>query len=121
MKNFVNWLSLFTASGTLICCAIPSLLVALGMGASLAGFVTNFPQLIWLSQYKIVVFSISGVMLVFAYLMQRNAEDLSCPVDPELAAACASSRKWSKVILAVSIVIWLLGATFAFLLPILNL
>ena len=32
-------LSLFTSVGTLLCCALPALLVTLGMGAALAGFV----------------------------------------------------------------------------------
>lgn len=39
-------LSIATSSSTLICCALPALLVAIGAGATLAGLVTAVPQLI---------------------------------------------------------------------------
>ena len=35
--RLTSYLSLFTATGTLLCCALPSLLVTLGLGATLAG------------------------------------------------------------------------------------
>lgn len=120
MKTFINWLSLFASSGTLLCCALPSLFVALGMGASLAGFVSAFPQLVWVSQYKLAVFAASGIMLAASFFLQRSSQNLSCPADPALAEACMSSRKWSQGILYFSILIWATGATFAFVLPLMN-
>jgi hypothetical protein len=39
-------LSLFASSSTLICCAIPALLVSLGAGAALASLVAVFPQIV---------------------------------------------------------------------------
>jgi hypothetical protein len=33
------WLSLAASGGTLVCCALPALLVSLGLGAALAGLV----------------------------------------------------------------------------------
>ena len=39
--------SLFTSFSTLICCALPALLVSIGAGATLAGIISNFPQLIF--------------------------------------------------------------------------
>ena len=41
MKALVGYLGLFSSFGTLVCCAIPSALVLLGFGASLAGFLTK--------------------------------------------------------------------------------
>ena len=35
-QNTVSWLTLFAASGTLICCALPILFVTLGLGAAVA-------------------------------------------------------------------------------------
>ena len=49
-KNLiVPSLSLFTSLGTLLCCALPSLFVAIGAGAVLAGLISNMPFLIVLS------------------------------------------------------------------------
>ena len=61
-KNLiVPSLSLFTSLGTLLCCALPSLFVAIGAGAVLAGLISNMPFLIVLSKYKIILFIISIV------------------------------------------------------------
>ena len=114
MKNKAAWLSLFASSSTLVCCVLPSLLVVLGMGATMAGLVSNFPQLIWLSQYKAYVFSFSGVLISLAAIMHYKARNEPCPIDPELAKTCKATRKWSFVILAISGGLWLTGAFFAF-------
>ena len=37
-------LSLLTSGGTLVCCALPALLVALGAGATLASLVAAVPH-----------------------------------------------------------------------------
>jgi uncharacterized membrane protein len=108
-------LALFTSLGTLVCCALPALLVTLGLGASLAGFVGAFPQVVWLSEYKAVVFAVSGVMLVAAALMQWRARSLPCPADPVQAQACARLRRVSTAALALAVLVWLIGFFFAFL------
>ena len=43
-------ISLFTSFGTLICCALPAMFVALGAGAVLAGLVSSLPFLILISK-----------------------------------------------------------------------
>jgi hypothetical protein len=113
----VSFLSLFTSGGTLICCALPALMVSLGAGATLAGLVTNFPQLIWLTEHKTALFITAGVMLVAAGVMQWRAKSLPCPADPKLAAACARTRKISVGIYWFSVVIFATGAFFAYVLP----
>ena len=45
--------SLFASSSTLICCALPALLVALGAGAALSSLVSAVPQLVVLSEHKL--------------------------------------------------------------------
>ena len=62
-NRLLNYFSLFTSFGTLICCARPSLLVLLGLGATVASFLTAAPWLITLSQHKIWVFAISGTLI----------------------------------------------------------
>ena len=109
--------SIFTSSGTLICCALPALLVSLGAGATLAGLVTSFPQLVWLSEHKAGVFTVAGLMLAAAGALQWRARTLPCPADARLATACARTRRVSAVIYAVSVAMYLTGAFFAFVLP----
>ena len=113
--TFLPTLSLFTSAGTLICCALPALLVSLGMGAALAGLVSHVPQLVWLSEYKVWVFSIAGVLLAFASYMQYRQRFAPCPADPAQAKACARLRKISLVITIFSIIVYLIGFFFAFI------
>lgn len=108
-------LALFTSVGTLVCCALPALLVTLGLGASLAGFVGAFPQIVWLSEYKGLVFGLSGAMLLAAGAMQWRARSLPCPVDPAQARACARLRAVSTWILRIAVLVWTTGFFFAFL------
>lgn len=56
----VTWVTLATSASTLLCCALPALLVALGAGAVLASRVSVFPQLVWVSEHKIEVFVLAG-------------------------------------------------------------
>lgn len=113
------WLSLFASTGTLFCCALPSLFVALGMGATFASFVGAFPQVIWLSQYKLWIFMVSGLLLVSSGIITYRNRNAPCPIDPELAQACMSARRWSVYILVFSGTMWMVGAFFAFLAPLL--
>ena len=63
-KNiWISFLGLFTSMSTLICCALPALLVSLGLGATMVGLVSSVPQLIWISENKVMVFGLSFVML----------------------------------------------------------
>lgn len=116
-SRWTSYFALFASTGTLFCCALPSLLVALGMGATMAGLVTTVPQLVWLSQYKGLVFTFSGLMISAAAYFQYRSRFDPCPTDPKLAKACTSARKWSLWTLIGSGVIWLTGAFFAFLAP----
>jgi hypothetical protein len=112
-----TWFSIFTSASTLVCCAIPALLVALGAGATLAALVGAVPQIVWLSEHKTTVFLAAGVMLAIAGYFQWRARFLPCPIDPVLAASCTRQRKVSQVIYFASVAIYLIGGFFAFVLP----
>ena len=49
-------LSLFASTSTLLCCALPALLVTIGAGAVMAGLATNVPGYIWLTERKVPLF-----------------------------------------------------------------
>jgi hypothetical protein len=109
--------SLFLSTGTLVCCAIPAMFATLGMGATLAGLVTQFPQLIWLSKMKYEVFGGAAVMLIAAGIMLYRARNLPCPADAKLAKACKRLRLASVAIYIFSVLLFLTGAFFAFVAP----
>jgi hypothetical protein len=113
----VNILSLFTSGGTLICCALPATLVAIGSAATLTSLISNFPQLIWISEHKPLVFGLAGAMLAIAGYLQWQARNAPCPADAALAAVCAKTRKNALRIYWLSVGIFSVGAFFAFIAP----
>lgn len=113
----VSFLSLFTSGSTLICCALPALLVSFGAGAAMAGLISTFPQLVWISEHNTPLFLFAAIMLAGAGIMQWRARRLPCPVEPELALTCMRARKMSFYIYVMSVAIFLVGFFFAFVAP----
>lgn len=117
IKTMSLWpatLSLFASTSTLICCALPALLVSFGMGAVMAGLIETVPGITWFGQYKIWVFIGSGALLTAAGFMQRYAQKLPCPADPLKAQACRRLRKISWVIWIMAVILFAIGFIFAF-------
>jgi len=110
----LTWLTLFTATGTLLCCALPIALVTLGMGATVAALTSSFPLLITLSQHKIWIFMVSGVLLaVSGWLLYRPGR--ACPIDPQLGRLCNRAQAWNRRVYWTSLVIWGIGFFAAYL------
>jgi uncharacterized membrane protein len=109
--------SLFATSSTLVCCAIPALLVALGAGAALSSLVSVFPQVVWLSEHKESVFAFSGLMMAGSGVLQWRNQNAPCPTDPALRDTCRKTRKVSVVVYGVSVAFYLIGGWFAFVQP----
>lgn len=115
--RFASLLTLFTSSGTLICCALPALLVAVGAGAALSSLIATVPQLVWFSEHKTAVFLTAAVMLIVSGVLQWQARRLPCPADPALAQACIKLRRNSLWIYSISVGIFGVGGFFAFIAP----
>lgn len=64
-SSLFGGLSLAVLSTT--CCALPIVLVALGMGSAVASLVSALPWLVFLSNYKIVTFAITGTILGYCF------------------------------------------------------
>lgn len=109
--------ALLASSATLVCCVLPAVLVSLGAGAVLVGLVSQFPQLVWLSEHKVGVFAIAAVLLAASGVLIHRARALPCPADPVAARACTRLRRVSAVLYGVSLAAFATGATFAFVLP----
>ena len=114
-----GFLSLFTSLGTLICCALPSLLVLLGLGATVAAFLSAAPWLVTLSHNKASVFTASGILIglnfayVYALAPGLRKADQACQVDE--GSACARADRISRVVLWISAAIYLVGYVTAYL------
>lgn len=112
-------LALITASGTLVCCVLPAVMVAIGAGAALAGLVSAAPWLIWLSAHKGLVFGVAALMLALSGGLLWRARFAPCPADPALARTCTALRRFSAWTWGLAVVATGVGAVFAFLLPLL--
>jgi len=111
----LKWLTLLIAGSTLLCCALPILLVSLGLGATVASLNFNVPGLYFLAEHKVWTFSISAVLLLFlVWIIWRPNQ--SCPNDPELAKYCETSKKWNKRVFFLSVAIWLTSFFASYLL-----
>ena len=121
MKNPIHkgslFITLLTSGSTLICCAIPAILVVLGAGSVVAALVGTFPQLVWLSEHKIWLFGFGGLMLgVSRYFSIRNQN--ICPIDPLLAEQCKRTKRWTNVLWWVSAAIYAIGFGVSYIAPI---
>lgn len=113
----ISYLSLFTSGGTLICCALPALLVGLGAGAVMVSLVTSMPKIVWFSEHKVGVFIFAGVMLLISGFLQWKARSLPCPSDKDLAELCNKTRVNSLRIYFFSVSVFLIGGVMAFVAP----
>lgn len=114
-SSHYGWLALFASFGTLICCALPILLIALGFGAVVAAFTAQFPWIVTLAEHKVWLFGISGALLILCaqliFLQKTN-----CPIDPVLKIRCQSAKRWNVRLFWIASIIWSVGFMSAFLL-----
>ena len=120
----LNYFSLFSSFSTLICCALPSVLVLLGMGTAVASLLSAAPWLVSLSRHKVWTFSISGTLIACSFVMTyviapRLRDGETCEADDP--TTCGEVSKLSRVLLLGSALIYGGGFFVAYLLgPILE-
>lgn len=120
----LGYLSLFTSLGTLLCCALPSLLVLFGLGAIVASFLTATPWLVTLSHHKQWVFLISGLLMAISFVYvyriapRLKAQAGACSVEKGVTA-CDTATRLGRVALWVSVAIYAIGFFTAFALGLL--
>ncbi|MGI8958749.1 MAG: hypothetical protein ACR2IV_03105 [Bryobacteraceae bacterium] len=113
-------LSLFTSFSTLLCCALPSLFVLFGLGATVASVLSAAPWLVELSHHKNWVFTVAGLLIASNFLyvyriapeLQRRREACS-PDDP---AACQTATRFSRAVLWTSGILYLIACFSAYVL-----
>lgn len=114
MHRLITFLTLFTSLSTLMCCALPALFVALGAGAVFSSLLGIFPQLIWISEHKTMVFIVAGGFLILGGAFQWRVRNAPCPIDPQLAKACVYARRKSLIIYCLSLGLYVIGSIFSF-------
>ena len=120
----LNYFSLFSSFSTLICCALPSVLVLLGLGTTVASLLSAAPCLVGLSRHKVWTFSIAGTLIAASFAMTyvlapRLRQGEACAADDP--TTCGEVSRLSRVVLWGSALIWSGGFFVAYLLgPILE-
>ncbi|PHS37134.1 MAG: hypothetical protein COB07_11310 [Sulfurovum sp.] len=85
-KPYLRWVTLFLTSGTLLCCALPILLVTVGFGSVAAAMSCNIPGLTFLAEHKLWTLLFSFLFLLFlAWIIWRPNQ--SFPIDHNQALA----------------------------------
>lgn len=110
-------LSVFASSSTLLCCALPALLVTLGAGAALSSLISVFPQVVWLSEHKEGLFAFAGLAMVAGGWLQWRNRTAPCPTDPALRNACLKTRRTSWRLYVFSLLVYGVGGWFALVQP----
>jgi hypothetical protein len=116
----LSFLSLFTSIGTLLCCALPSLLVLLGLGATVASVLAEAPWLVSLSHHKNWVFATAGVLIfgnfLYVYRIAPMLQARSGACDPTDPTACQTASRFSRLVLWLSAALYIVGCFSAYLL-----
>ncbi len=113
----LDFLTLFFSAGTLVCCALPALLVAIGAGSVVASLFASAPALVWILRQKIAVFGFAGFMLLLSGVVRWKVKNRACPVDMSVRLACSRTKRFSTWIYIFSWLFYVLGVLFTFILP----
>jgi mercuric ion transport protein len=116
----LSFLSLFTSVGTLLCCALPSLLVLFGLGATVATVLSEVPLLVSLSHHKHWVLIVAGLLITcnfaYVYVFAPKLKMRRGTCDPNDPAPCQTASRFSRIVLWCSAVLYMVGAFAAYLL-----
>ncbi|MFB6232307.1 MAG: hypothetical protein ABEL04_14250 [Salinibacter sp.] len=120
-QSVANFLALFTSTGTLICCALPSALAALAGGSAVVSLISAVPWLVPLSQNKEWIFLGAGLMIALsAFLTFRPKGTVACTIAG--GEGCRVASRFQKGLFWLSAGIYGIGGFFAYgLLPVMRL
>jgi mercuric ion transport protein len=116
----LSYLSLFTSLGTLLCCALPSLLVLFGLGATVASILSAVPWMVTMSRHKHWVFIFAGGLIsanfMYVYAIAPKLQMRSGACDPNDPAGCLTASRFSRVVLWCSAMLYMVGCFTAYIL-----
>ena len=111
-------LTLFTSSGTLLCCVLPAVVATIAGGAAVSSMLSTFPFLIPLSMNKGWIFIIAAILIAInGYMVFKPNQKVACDVDED---GCDVTGRFNKRMFYISGSVLAVGAFFAYaLVPIL--
>ena len=114
---WLQYLSLFTSLGTLLCCALPSMLVLFGLGATVASVVSAAPWLVNFSNHKNWTFAGAGVLIVanivYVYWIAPRLKVQECAAGDDV---CGTASRFSTTVLWISAGLYAIGVFVAYVL-----
>jgi hypothetical protein len=118
--GLASYFSLFSSVSTLACCALPSLLVLVGLGATVASLLSAAPWLVVLSRHKVWVFLFSGLLIaanfLYLYRIVPRLRSRAEPCPSHGPQTCDLAARASRVVLWISAGIYLTGLFVSYLL-----
>src|SRR5690242_101164 len=98
----LSYLSLFSSLGTLLCCALPSLLVLFGLGATVASVLAEVPWLVAMSRHKNLVFLAAGLLIsgnfVYVYGISPRLQARTGVCGRDDPGACQAASRFSRIV-----------------------
>jgi len=113
-------LTLFTSSGTLLCCVLPAVVATIAGGAAVSSMLSAFPFLIPLSMNKAWIFGVSAILIAInGYMVFKPNQEVACDVEVG-EDGCEVTGRFNKRMFYISVSVLVMGAFFAYaLVPIL--
>ena len=113
-------LTLFTSSGTLLCCVLPAVVATIAGGAAVSSMLSAFPFLIPLSMNKGWIFGVSAILIAInGYIVFKPNQEVACDVEVG-EDGCEVTGRFNKQMFYISASVLVMGAFFAYaLVPIL--
>lgn len=106
--------TLFTSSGTLLCCVLPAVVASIAGGAAVSSMLAAFPLLIPLSMYKEWIFAVAAILIAInGYMVFKPNKEVACDVDKG-EVGCDITGQFNKRMFYISASILALGAFFAY-------
>ena len=117
-EKAISVLTLFTSSGTILCCVLPAVVATIAGGAAVSSMLSVFPFLIPLSMNKGWIFIIAAILIALnGYLVFKPNQKVACDVDED---GCDVTGRFNKRMFYISGSVLAVGAFFAYaLVPIL--
>jgi len=116
----ISVLTLFTSSGTLLCCVLPAIVATIAGGAAVTSMLSSFPFLIPLSMNKGWLFILAAILIsINGYMVFKPNQKIACDVE-EGEDGCEVTSQFNKRMFYISSIVLVIGAFFAYaLVPIL--
>lgn len=113
-EKAVGFFSLFTSTGTLLCCALPVALAAIAGGTAITSLISTLLWLILLSNYKEWLFLIAGILIALnAILTLKPQSKLACSITG--SNSCRVAGRFSRIMFFISLSFYSTGFFFAYL------